>query len=138
MRFQFLLALFVDWTRSCFHAQKKVVMDELDLMLYSEAAITDMYNILSGKKGLDLCPILQKCMDIEEFIYENARKNAGLDLRQIDFWKDMEAMKLYKDHLDKVKKAMKDREEDWDKLLRQDARKVVNTLSQEGKRKVEN
>jgi len=37
-----------------------------------------------------------------------------------------------------VKKAMKDREEDWDKLLRQDARKVVNTLSQEGKRKVEN
>jgi len=113
-------------------------MEELDLMLYSEAAITDMYNILSGKKGLDLCPILQKCMDIEEFIYENARKNAGLDLRQIDFWKDMEAMKLYKDHLDKVKKAMKDREEDWDKLLRQDARKVVNTLSQEGKRKVEN
>ena len=106
-------------------------MDELSFMLLSEKFIYDIHVILRGKRGIELCPLLQKIMEMEEVIYEKARNDAGLDGQGV-VWSSNEAIREYKDNMEKIKKKMTDRDDDWDRLFKEDARKIIHTLFRDG------
>lgn len=106
------------------------------MMVLSEKFIHEFHTILRTKKQLELYPVIQKAMEIEEVVYDRCRYNAGLVERKKNFWEDSEALKEYQFTIDKIKRGMRDRDDDWVKLFREDAKRIVHTLSQDGGGKV--
>lgn len=85
---------------------------EVGLMEYSEKAIFDIQGILRQKVG-DSVAVIKKAMDIEQYLYSEALYKSGVT----NVWDSHEAIRVYTDSLDNIKKLLKGKDGDWTKLF---------------------
>eukprot|EP00607_Mallomonas_marina_P003376 CAMPEP_0182429766 /NCGR_PEP_ID=MMETSP1167-20130531/33612_1 /TAXON_ID=2988 /ORGANISM="Mallomonas Sp, Strain CCMP3275" /LENGTH=344 /DNA_ID=CAMNT_0024613977 /DNA_START=41 /DNA_END=1075 /DNA_ORIENTATION=+ len=106
-------------------------MSEMAFMELSEKYIYEIQMILRSKKILEQYALIRKAMDIEEILYTKVRYDNCLDQSK-DLWTHKEAIKDYQNKLEKMKKSIRDKDLDWEKLFKENAQKIVNALNQEG------
>lgn len=90
-----------------------MAMTEGAFMKYSEKVVYELYLILKSKKEIINLPLIQKCMEIEEKIFQDSL-NMGDGLGKV--WENPITINHYKTKVEEIKKMM-EAKEDWSKLI---------------------
>lgn len=90
-----------------------MAMTEGAFMKYSEKVVYELYLILKSKKEIINLPLIQKCMEIEEKIFQDSL-NMGDGLGKV--WENPITINHYKIKVEEIKKMM-EAKEDWSRLI---------------------